>query len=118
MSADLRGMALAGIVCIGLAGCGAPHTERAADGAPPGTDGGRHTGADAQTAVDASDAGTLRVDAPNAQNLFGASAPVHGTMTQVAIDQWRMPDGTDVTFFPDAGGTFRYFVTRRGAAIR
>ena len=53
---------------------------------------------------------TLVVDAPNARDFANNPAPVHGAMTQYAIDEWGMPDGTVVTFFPG------YFVTRRGIA--
>jgi CubicO group peptidase (beta-lactamase class C family) len=61
------------------------------------------------------DAGTpaLIVDAPN--NGFG---PISGPMTQLAIDTWLMPDGTAAGFFPGVDGGVRYFVTRRGIAMR
>ena len=61
---------------------------------------------------------TLSVNAPNATDYTGAPLPVSGPMTQVAIDTWEMPDGTGVTFFPDASGTPTYFVSRRGIAVR
>jgi CubicO group peptidase (beta-lactamase class C family) len=68
------------------------------------------------------DAGTtLVVNAPNAKDYSGFSQPVSGTMTQYAIDEWGMPDGTVVTFFPNEGsdgGASKYFVTRRGTAAR
>ena len=61
---------------------------------------------------------TLHVSAPNATDNTGHAVPVAGNMTQVALDQFTLPDGTAATFFPDATGTFRYLVTRRGIAVR
>lgn len=78
----------------------------------------------AGVSISLGDAGTtLVVDAPNATDYSGNSAPVHGTMTQYAIDTWGMPEGTIATFFPangatSDGGTAKYFVTRRGTAGR
>ncbi len=65
------------------------------------------------------DGGALVVDAPNATDYGGAAAPVSGAMTQLAIDAWLMPDGTQATFFPAGdGGAPKYFVTRRGVAAK
>jgi CubicO group peptidase (beta-lactamase class C family) len=61
---------------------------------------------------------TLSMNAPNATDYSGAPSPVTGALTQIAIDTWEMPDGTGVTFFPDATGTTTYFATRRGIAIK
>jgi hypothetical protein len=69
---------------------------------------------------------TLVLDAPNAKDYANNPLPVHGVMTQYEIDTWGMPDtyGTVATFFPtngasvDAGGSSKYFVTRRGTASR
>jgi CubicO group peptidase (beta-lactamase class C family) len=61
---------------------------------------------------------TLTVSAPNATDYSGAPLPVLGAMVQIAIDTWQMPDGTGMSFFPDATGTTMYFVTRRGIAIK
>ena len=70
--------------------------------------------------VSLDDAGTkLLVDAPSSRDYSNNLAPVSGQMTQYAIDEWGMPDGTGVTFFPDVdGGAAKYFVTRRGVASR
>ncbi len=37
---------------------------------------------------------TLHIDAPNSTDLTGHLTPLHGAMTQVAIDEWLLPDGT------------------------
>ncbi|HEX4513333.1 MAG TPA: serine hydrolase domain-containing protein [Polyangiaceae bacterium] len=80
----------------------------------------------AGVAISLGDGGTtLVVDAPNAKDYSNNSLPVHGVMTQYAIDEWGMPDsfGTVATFFPANGatsdaGASKYFVTRRGTAGR
>jgi CubicO group peptidase (beta-lactamase class C family) len=69
------------------------------------------------------DGGTnqLAVAAPNSLDLSFNPAPVYGAMTQYAVDEWGMPDGTVATFFPAAnadGGPSTYLVTRRGVASR
>lgn len=62
---------------------------------------------------------TLTIDAPNATSFAGRAAPVHGAMTQQAVDTWVLPDGTVATFFPGAApGSFAYLATRRGVAVR
>ena len=61
---------------------------------------------------------TLQVDAPNATDLLGHVVPVHGTMSQLAVDEWLLPDGTTATFYPGASGAFAYIATRRGVASR
>jgi CubicO group peptidase (beta-lactamase class C family) len=64
------------------------------------------------------DAGaTLVVDAPNALDYSNNPSPIHGTMTQYAIDTWAFPEGTVATFFPGDAGS-NYVVTRRGTASR
>jgi hypothetical protein len=33
-------------------------------------------------------------------------------------DTWQMPDGTNVTFFPDDAGITTYVASRRGVAVK
>jgi CubicO group peptidase (beta-lactamase class C family) len=57
---------------------------------------------------------TLTVNAPN------ATPPFSGALTQYAVDEWGMPNGEVVTFFPALGvdgGAAKYFVTRLGTAV-
>lgn len=61
---------------------------------------------------------TLSIDAPNSKDWSGVVTPVNGPMQQLAGDEWLMPDGTSVSFFPDSAGKQAYFVTRRGVAVR
>jgi CubicO group peptidase (beta-lactamase class C family) len=61
---------------------------------------------------------TLSISAPNSLDWSGVVSPVSGTMQQLAGDEWLMPDGTAVSFFPDSTGKPGYFVTRRGVAVR
>jgi CubicO group peptidase (beta-lactamase class C family) len=63
-------------------------------------------------------ASTLTIAAPNATDFSGNAAPVSGMLTQVAVDTWLMPDGTQATFFPGSGGGFAYLATRRGVGVR
>lgn len=78
----------------------------------------------ASVSISLGDGGTtLVVDAPNAKDYSNNPSPVHGVMTQYAVDTWGMPEGTVATFFPANGatsdaGTSKYFVTRRGTAGR
>ena len=78
----------------------------------------------AGVSISLGDAGTtLVVDAPNARDYSNNPSPVHGVMTQYAVDTWGLPEGTIATFFPANGatndaGTAKYFVTRRGTASR
>jgi hypothetical protein len=57
---------------------------------------------------------TLTMNAPN------GNPPISGALTQYAIDEWGMPNGEVVTFFPALGvdaGPAKYFVTRLGTAV-
>ena len=109
MDADLRGWALAGIACLGLAGCGAPDTVRATDGAPSTTDGGGDARADAQAPVDASDAGmpTLDANTPFEDAYQGpdtGAAPIDAYVG--AVDAYASIDAyapVDAHAAPDAG---------------
>jgi CubicO group peptidase (beta-lactamase class C family) len=71
--------------------------------------------------ISTDDAGvpSLVMNAPNATDLTGASAPMSGTMEPIDEDQWLFPDNTTYgIFYPDDAGVPKYLSTRRGTATR